>query len=162
MFLFLFSSCSFFYENKDHAKKQNNNLNKEIINNFTKALSKNPDNSLFYLERGKTKHNYGDYIGAIKDFNDSLRLNPNSKAIFNRANSKYAYGDYNGAIKDYEKFISRNIFQDQVFYSIANSQFILLEYEKAIENYSKSIEYDQDEENAYLNRGNAKFKINDY
>ena len=61
----------------------------------------------FYFERGIAKHDYGDYFGAIKDFNDSLRLNPNPKVIFNRANSKYALGDYKGAIKDYEKLIPK-------------------------------------------------------
>ena len=151
MFLFLVSGCYIFHKNKDHAKKIENNRNREIISNYSEALSKKPDNSLFFLERGIAKHDYGDYIGAIRDFNNSLRLNPNSKAIFNRANSKYAYGDYMGAIKDYEKFISGKIYQDQVFYNIANSQFILLNYKAAAENYTK-YEYDQDEANAYLNR----------
>ena len=83
MFLSLVSSCSFFYENTVRTKKLNNNLNREIINNFSIALSKKPNNSLFYFERGIAKHDYGDYFGAIKDFNDSLRLNPNPKVIPN-------------------------------------------------------------------------------
>ena len=105
MFLSLFSGCSFLYENKDRTKRLNNKFNRELISNFSKALSKKPDDSLFYLERGKAKHDYGDYVGAINDFNDSLKLNPNPKVIFYRGNSKFAYGDYKGAIKDYEKLI---------------------------------------------------------
>ena len=125
MFLSCVSGCSFFYENKYHrTKKLNNRLNREIISNYSKALTKKPDTFLFYFERGIAKHDYGDYFGAIKDFNNSLRLNPNPKVIFSRANSKYAYGDYEGAIKDFEKLISEGIFPDQVFYNMDVSALV--------------------------------------
>ena len=50
---------------------------------------KNPDNFLFYHERGKAKHDVGDYVGAIRDFNSSLSINPDIKVIFDIAKSKY-------------------------------------------------------------------------
>ena len=101
---------------KNKTLKLSNNLNREIISNFSKAIKREPDNYLFYLERGIAKHNYGDYLGAIEDFNYSLKLNSNLKVIFHRANSKYTYGDHMGAIKDLKNLISKNIFQDQVFH----------------------------------------------
>ena len=162
MFLTLTSGCSVFYENKNLSRELNNKFNREIISNFSKALSRYPDNFLFYLERGRAKHDYGDYVGAIRDFKNSLSLNPDMKVMFHMANSKYAYGDHKGAIKDYEKLILKKDFKDQVFYNIASSHLILLNYPQAIENYTKSIEYVKDEENAYLNRGNAKYKIGDF
>ena len=102
MFLSLTSGCSIFYENENLSKKLNNKLNREIIRNYSKALSKNPDNYLFYYERGRAKHDYHDYVGAIKDFNNSLNLNPDKKVLFDIANSKFAYGDHKGAINDYK------------------------------------------------------------
>ena len=131
MFLALASGCSYFYEFKNSSKELNNKYNREIISNFSKAISKNPENSLFYTERGRAKHDYEDYVGAIKDFNDSLSLNPNKDVIFYMANSKYAYGDYKGAIKDYQKLNLKNNLLDEVFYNIASAELILLNY-KAI------------------------------
>ena len=104
MFLVLTPGCSVLNENKNLEKKLNK-LNSEIISNFSIALSKDPNNFLFYLERGRAKHDYGDYVGAIIDFNSSLNLSSDIKTLFYMANSKYAYGDYIGAIKDYEKLI---------------------------------------------------------
>ena len=162
MFLSINSSCSYLYKGKDYKKELRNTYNRELISNFSKAISKNPDNFLFYFERGIAKHNYGDYSGAIEDFNNSFSLNSDSEVTLHKANSKYAYGDYKGAINDYKKFLSKkHVFQDQVFYGIASSHLILLNYREAIKNYTESIEYDQDE-NAFLNRGNAKFKISDF
>ena len=92
MFLTITSGCSFFYEGKDLSRELKNKLNREIIENFSKAILKNPDNFLFYLERGKAKHDIGDYVGAIMDFNSSLSINPDIKVIFDIAKSKYTYG----------------------------------------------------------------------
>ena len=103
MFLTLTSGCSVFYEGKDLSREQNNKLNRETIENFSKAILKNPDNFFFYLQRGKLKHDIGDYVGAIKDFNSSLSINPDLKIIFDIAKSKYTYGDHNGAMEDYKK-----------------------------------------------------------
>ena len=161
MFFTLISGCSFIYRSNSLSKEQSNKYNREIISNFSKAILKDPYNPLFYLERGMAKHDYGDYIGAINDFNISLGFKKDKKVIFNRANSKYAYGDHKGAIKDYKELILKRYFQDQVFYNIASSQLIILKYVNAIDNYTKSISFDQDE-NAFLNRGNAKFNISDY
>ena len=162
MFLTFTSGCSVFNEGRNLSNDLFNKLNKEIIENFSEAITKDPDNYLFYLERGKAKHDFGDYVGAIKDFNSSLRLNPDLKIMFHIANSKYNYGDHIGASEDYQKSILNEDFKDEAFFNIANSQLILLNYAEAIKNYTYSIELDQDDQNAYLNRGNAKFKINDY
>ena len=162
MFIAFTSGCSFFHRGKNFSNELNNKFNREIISNYSKAISRNPQNFLYYIERGRAKHAYGDYVEAIQDYKNSFSLNPDLKVIFYMANSKYAYGDHNGAIKEYEKLLSKNLFQDQVFYYIANSHLILLDYDDAIKNYTKSINYDQDDANAYLNRGNVKFNIRDY
>ena len=118
------------YVEENSSKEPNNKFNREIISNYSKAISKIPDNSLFYLERGRAKHDYGDYAGAIKDFKYSLSLNPDLKVIFYIANSKYAEGDHKGAIKDYEKLIFITISKIK-FYNIASSHLIF-NYAKAI------------------------------
>ena len=101
-----FTSCSTIYEEKNAIEKKYNNFNREIINNYTKAISKNPDNFFFYLERGKVKQDFGDFKGAIDDFNNAFRINPDKRFLLYRANAKFDFGDYDGAIKDYKNLIS--------------------------------------------------------
>ena len=48
MFLTVTSSCSIFNESKNLSKEQYNELNREIIENFSKAILKNPSNFLFF------------------------------------------------------------------------------------------------------------------
>ena len=81
---------------------KSNNIKLEIIKNFSRAISRHPNNYFFYLERGRAKDEYGDFKGAIEDFNKTFKINPDQRVIFFRANSKYKYGDFKGAIKDYE------------------------------------------------------------
>ena len=162
MLVLKISGCSFLYGDKNSLKEKTLNLNKEIIENYTKAISKDPNNPFFFLERGKAKHEYGDFIGAIKDFNYSYKIKPDLKVIFYRAKSRFSYRDFKGAIKDYEKLNFIKDFKDQIFYNIASAQIITFNYQDSINNYSKSIKYDADYSYAYLYRGNAKFRINDY
>ena len=139
MLVFIISGCSFLYEGKNGYKEKNNKINKEIINNYSKAILKDPNNSFFFLERGKSKHEYGDFIGAIRDFNNSFKINPDIKVIFYRGNSKFYYGDFKGAIKDYEKLNFLKNFNDQIFYNTASAQLITFKYQDAINNFNKSI-----------------------
>ncbi len=66
MFLLIISGCYFFVD-KDQTKKLNNNHNIEIINNYSMAIKRDPHNFLFYLERGRANHDYGDHL-TKKDF----------------------------------------------------------------------------------------------
>ena len=86
------------------ADKSDDNIsNIEIIKNYSKEILREPNNFFFYLERGRAKYEYGDFKGAIKDYNNSFKIKPDLKVIFYKANSKFKYGDFKGAIKDYEK-----------------------------------------------------------
>ena len=154
------SGCSHLNKREKSSKEKFNEINLEIIANYSKAISKDPNNELFYLERGKAKYEYGDFIGAIRDFDNSFKINSNIEILFFRANAKFDYGDHNGAIKDYEKVIFLDKLKDQVFYNIASSQLILGNYKSAITNYSKSIEIDPLDYTSYLQKGNANWRLN--
>ena len=163
LFLFLnLTGCSLTFGLKNSFPKKYDELNHEIIENFSRAISRDPNNFFFYLERGKAKHENGDFKGAIKDFNYSFKINPDLRAIFHKANSKYKYGDFEGAIKDYENLSVFEEYKDQIFYNIASAQLINLDLQDSINNFTKSIEYDDNDEYAYLYRGNGKFKLEDY
>ena len=114
LFISNISSCSFLDEREKLPKEKKDLIERELIINFSKAIKKNPNNFFFYFERGKAKQNYGDFKGAINDFNYALKLNPDNKFIFYRANAKFDYGDYKGAI-GYEKVIFIKIKGSNIF-----------------------------------------------
>ena len=99
------SGCSFFNKNNNLLNEKSNKINREIIDNYNKAISKDPSNFVFYLERGKAKYDSRNFIGAIDDYNYSTKLNPNNIVDFYKANAKFSYGDFKGAIIDYQKLI---------------------------------------------------------
>jgi len=55
----------------------------------------------FLIKRGREKSNRGDYDGAIADYTEAIRLDPNSATAYNSRGWTYALkGDYDRAIED--------------------------------------------------------------
>lgn len=62
-----------------------------------------------YLKNGEQKCHFGDYKGAITDFTEAIRLNPNDAvAYYDRGTAKNRTGDHDGAIADYTEAIRIN------------------------------------------------------
>ncbi len=68
---------------------------------------------------GDIKYKNEDYKGAIIDYSEILKNNPENKyALFRRALSKSKIKDYEGAISDYSKVIEIDKTYHQAFYRI--------------------------------------------
>src|ERR1017187_6064448 len=62
--------------------------------------------SLDYLKVGDDKFRQKDFLGAINDFTQSLKIDSTyTTAYFFRGNAKYEIKDYKGAIADFTKLI---------------------------------------------------------
>ena len=72
-----------------------------------------------FAVRGFNKFNAKDYKGAIKDFNEFIKRDPNSILITRiydyRGMSKTKIGDYYGALSDFNKVAKRNPNDPQIY-----------------------------------------------
>lgn len=77
----------------------------KALNSFDTALTIYPHNAYLYSERANFRFaNLGDKLGAIADYNEAIRLNPQA-AIFYvwRSRVYYALGNHQQAISDYNE-----------------------------------------------------------
>ncbi|MDB9452718.1 tetratricopeptide repeat-containing serine protease family protein, partial [Dolichospermum circinale] len=75
---------------------------------INKAIELSP-RAAFYTNRGNVRNDLGDKPGAIDDYTQAIKINPNdAQAYSNRGNVRYELGDKQGAIDDYTQAIKIN------------------------------------------------------
>jgi tetratricopeptide (TPR) repeat protein len=59
-----------------------------------------------YFDRACGKGQAMDLLGAIKDYDEAIKLDPNfGKAYANRGSARFNYGDRKGALDDFNKAV---------------------------------------------------------
>ena len=101
--------------------------------------------SLNYSLRGNLKYELDDFIGALDDLNEAIKICPKNALYYrSRADAKYELEDYEGAINDLNKFlhIDQNKEDlDLTYYLKAKCNYAIGNIKKAIKDISKSINY---------------------
>jgi tetratricopeptide (TPR) repeat protein len=70
---------------------------------FIKAITIDPQDEIAYLRRGFIDAEKNDYVAAIADFGEAIKLNPNDATpLISRAQAKLKAGDSAGAAADIE------------------------------------------------------------
>lgn len=121
-----------------------NHEEKKQIESFVNQINKT--NSLVrsnnYNESGFSKDSLGDFKGAIEDFTESIRINPNSFAYYGRGLAKYDLEDYRGAISDCNKSIEIDSNYSAPYVIRGMSKYLLNEKESACLDFNKAAELD--------------------
>src|SRR5690349_8962823 len=90
-----------------------------------------------YGARAAIKYDRKDYRGALEDYSQDLRLNPESaSSYYNRGLAKYMLLDFQGAIRDFTLTIQQNPNHLKAYYSRGLANGELHDYDAAIQNYS--------------------------
>lgn len=113
-----------------------------------------------YFNRAATRYELGDRQGAIADYTEVLRINPNDDVAYNnRGLARYDLGEKGAAIADFEDALQRNA---QNYIASFNRGYIRAEQGDklgAIEDYTYAIQCNPDYAPAYFYRGLARTRM---
>jgi tetratricopeptide (TPR) repeat protein len=129
--------------------------NQGAIDDYTTAISLNPQLVLAYNNRGNLRQHFGDVDGAISDFSKVLEINPHSPIAYNNRAIIYTQiGQFSAAIADYDRAIELQPDFASVYNNQGNAYCQMGDYPNAIDRYSQAIILDPEFAVAYSNRAN--------
>ena len=125
-------------------------------------LSNQPTADNFFLQ-AIAKYRQQDYRGAVADFNQAIRLNPQlDLAYYNRGLARYGLQDYRGAVADFDQAIRLNPQDADAYNNRGSVRRELQDYRGAIADFDQAIRLNPKFDLAYYNRGIARRKLQDY
>jgi tetratricopeptide (TPR) repeat protein/V8-like Glu-specific endopeptidase len=115
----------------------------------------------FYIQGGD-KYKKGDFKGAIADYTQAIKLNPNYVNAYNdRGIARSRIGDAKGEIDDYNQAIRINPNYANAYYNRGIARSEMGDKQGAIADYTQAIKIDPKYVNAYYNRGNTRSNLGD-
>ena len=160
------------YHLRGLSKKYTGDYRGALID-FSRVIDMHPDYeevSDIYYDSGKIKyHKLNDNEGALKDYNQAIKLRPtNADIYFSRAILRKSMDDTNGAFEDYSKSIELNPSDAETFFSRALLYMSLEDYSKAITDLDNVIKLGLSDEDsvslfdAYAMRASCKLLLKKY
>ena len=136
---------------------------RQAIENYDGAIELDPQNPVFYNNRGTTKAALGEFQGAIADLDKAIILDPQYAAAYNnRGGAKNALGDHQGAIMDFGRAIDLDPEDAGPYNNRGVAKIGLDDRKGAIADYHTSIELDPQNAFAYNNRGKTRREMGDH
>jgi serine/threonine protein kinase len=125
-----------------------------IINDYNRAISLDPNNAKAYQGRGSLKqHHLRDDQGALSDYNQAIYLDPKLlNSYFRRARIKYTLGDKQGAIEECSRAISFNPNVADSYYIRGSIKANAGDIQGALSDYDRVISIDPSHEYVYDSR----------
>jgi tetratricopeptide (TPR) repeat protein len=129
--------------------------NKELIQ-FISLRKKGEMSASQYFNRAVEKQKNGDQEGALQDFNEAIRLQPDYVEAYNeRGEIRKSLGDTKGAISDFSQAIQLKPNFAYAYNNRGVVRYYSSDKKGAIEDYNKAIELNPMYAEAYSNRGLA-------
>lgn len=143
------------------AQKIKRACDKFIDLDYLKQLQMNTTEEL--SQRGTLLLSKNDYLGAIADFSEAIRLNPNNTFAYNSlAVAKHYAKDFDGALATFQRLLEIDPQDITAYQNRGNVYFELKQWDKAISDWTQMIRLAPNDPKGYTNRGNAKRKIKDF
>ena len=156
------SSCSNLSITKEATITNKIKQQKEVIKSYSQEILKDPKNEKLIFDRGISKYEYGDYKGAINDFNKAFQISNDDGILYLRAITKVEYGDYEGAVVDYTRLLNIPELRREIYFDIGLINFYSFNYKNALLNINKVIEEGNSDYKNFLYRGDINFRLRNY
>lgn len=104
-----------------------------------------------------------DYQGAVEDYTQAIKLNPNFiEAYIKRGSTRYKLGDDRGVLQDCTQVLSINPNLAPAYYYQGRARYRLGYTQAAIEAYTQAIRLEADHAQAYYHRGLANNDLKEF
>ncbi|MCY1722640.1 tetratricopeptide repeat protein [Prolixibacteraceae bacterium Z1-6] len=114
-----------------------------------------------YNVRGTSKAQFGDFQGAINDFNKALQVKANDdQAYANRGKAKDELNDLEGALADLNRAIELDPLNHDYYIHRGNTKIKLNDFTGAINDCSSAIALNPKDETLYAHRSSVYRKVN--
>ena len=135
------------------------NKHQNAILNFDKALKINPGDINSIANRGYSKSQIQDFLGALNDFNQVIKINPLHAGSFaNRGDLKLKLKYFDEAIIDYTSVIRLNPNNSYAYVSRGDAKQSIGDDIGAIKDYTRALKINKKELFGYINRGHLYIK----
>lgn len=143
-------------------EKEREELLKEI-EEYTEKIKEEPNNSIYYNNRGRAYRELENYEEAIKDYNKAIGLNPNNASYYYARGNIFSYLEkYNNALKDYDKAIELDSRNASYYFNRGYAYSKLKKYKEALVDYDKAIKLDSNNDYYYYYRGESYENLEEY
>jgi len=127
------------YYNRGNTHRQMAEF-KKSIEDYTKAIEKNPAYASAYNNRAISYFDLEEYSSSIKDYSKLLELKPdNALAYYGRGNAYSQLLDYESAVNDYSKAIELKPDFADAYYNRGNKYFGMSLYKEAKSDWEKAV-----------------------
>ncbi len=127
------------------------------------AMERFPRDKSLFIMAGKIKLMENDLIGAARDFEVAVELNPEDPAAhYQKAEAYYELGRFDTAAGDYDKAIQLQPVNPHAYYSKGNALFYMDDEDEASMNYDIAIEQKPDFANALNNQASIQINRKNY
>lgn len=142
-------------------KKSNNGDQIGAIQDLTESLNlyRVPN---AYLKRGFAEILAEDYVSALNDMNEAIKMNPNlDKAYFGRGICHFEQKDYRATEEDLKRFVEKDKTNAMAYNYLGGCMFLKQDFKAALENYEMVAKLDPKFPDVYTNRGMMKHYLKD-
>lgn len=124
---------------------------------YNRVESMGGSNRELYFNRGLSRAGIEDWIGAIKDFDEALAIDPSfANAFWGRALARSRIGDVQGAISDFTQTLKIKPGLSGVLGNRAELYLEQGDFERALNDYRKALRIDPARTDLFLGRGRAR------
>ncbi len=136
--------------------------NNHLIKSSFQPEYRDEDLNLLYVKLGDECFEKGEYMNAITNYNQALRVNRGDVDLYyKRGLAHYQIGDYEAAIADYSQAIQMNLHDAKSYNKRGLALSQLGRLEEAINDYSQAIRINPHVAIAYKNRAEARSHLGD-